>query len=210
MEIDLSNRQDVDGRLDERFQELRNLEHLDLQHTMSEGDIGVLGHNTKLKHLNLAEANVVGDLTALKNAAELTYLNLQFSDIGGNLRALKKATRLKELNLQYTNVDGDVMALENATELTHLNLESTNVCGDLSRLRSLEKLFVEGTRIDCKGDEDSLREILLRLGLEAGQLTDLKKVAGIERRMLSCRYEVFFLSSFIYIHMVWLSTSKHV
>ena len=191
VEIDLSGRQDVDGDLDERFKELTNLEQLNLQATMSSGDIGVLGHNTKLKHLNLGDTNVVGDLTALKNAAELTYLNLQFSDIGGNLTALKKATRLKELNLQYTNVDGDVMALENATELTHLNLADTRVVGELSRLRPLENCDVSGTRISCKGEEDALRAILLELGLTAEHVADLKNVAGVERRMLSCRYEVF-------------------
>ena len=69
--IDLSNRQDVNGRLDKRFQELTNLEALNLQNTNTFGEIGVLRRNTKLKHLNLYNTNVVGDLAALQETTQL-------------------------------------------------------------------------------------------------------------------------------------------
>ena len=69
--IDLSNRQDVNGRLDSRFEELTKLEQLNLKDTNAFGDIQVLQHNTKLKHLNLAHTNVVGDLTALQETTQL-------------------------------------------------------------------------------------------------------------------------------------------
>ena len=185
VEIDLSNREVVNGNLDKRFQELTNLEALNLQNTNTFGEIGVLRRNTKLKHLNLAGTWTRGNLGALRNLVELTYLNLgSYKGIRGNLSSLKKATRLKKLILDNTEVDGDVMALEDATELTHLNLANTRVVGDLSRLR-VENFNIEGTEIICKGQDEPLRQILLQLGLTAGQLTDLKNVAGIEWRMLS-------------------------
>ena len=196
VEIDLSNRV-VDGDLDKRFSELTSLEGLNLQNTVIHGNIRLLRRNTRLNHLNLANTPVRGNLGALRNLAELTHLNLgSCIHVSGDLAALKRATRLKKLNLDYTNVGGDVMALENATELTDLYLENTRVFGDVSRLRPVENLNTEGTEITCKGQDEPLRQILLQLGLKAGQLTNLKNVAGIERRMLSCRYEVFFLFSF--------------
>ena len=212
VKIDLSNCKDVDGYLDKKhLSELTSLEGLNLQGTRAFANIGVLRQNTKLKHLNLANTWIQGNLGALRNLAGLTHLNLgSCTHVSGKLTRLKWATRLKKLILRRTNVDGDVMALENATELTHLNLADTRVVGDVSRLRPVENLNIEGTRITCKSQDEPLRQILLKLGLSTGKLTDLKKVAGVERRMLSCRYEGFFLSSFIYIHMVWLSTSKHV
>ena len=204
--------------LDPSLTELPDLEVFDLAGIWSfsqgvfevGGNIKVFENSKKLRYLNLHGTKVQGTLAALKNSKELRYLNLGRTYVSGSLTALKNATRLKKLNLQYTNVDGDVMALENATELTHLDLPNTHVVGDVSRLRPLENCDVSGTRISCKGQDEPLRQILLQLGLKAGQLTNLKKVAGIGRRMLSCRYEVFFLSFFIYIHMVWLGTSKHV
>ena len=162
-----------------RFKELTSLERLNLPNAKRFGDIEVLRHNTKLKHLNLAGSEgAFGDLGDLRNLVELTYLNLGWTDIYGNLSSLKKATRLKKLILDNTDVDGDVMALEDATELTHLNLANTRVVGDLSRLRPVEN-DVSRTGITCKGQDDALREILLRLGLTR------KNVTGIEWRMLS-------------------------
>ena len=200
MGIDLSNR-GVDGRLDKRFSELTSLEGLNLQNTVIHGDIRLLRRNTKLKHLNLANTPVRGNLGALRNRAELTHLNLgSCIHISGDLAALKRATRLKKLNLDYTNVGGDVMALENATELTDLYLKNTRVFGDVSRLRPVENLNSEGTEITCKGQDEPLRQILLQLGLK----TNLKNVAGIERRMLSCRYEVFPVFLYLYSHgLAW-------
>ena len=119
-----------------------------------------------------------------------TYEGLEGVQVDGNIAVFEKATRLKKLILPRTKVNGDVMALENATELTHLNLANTRVVGDLSRLRPVENLDVSETGITCKGQDDALREILLRLGL-----TTRRNVAGIERRMLSCRDEVFPLYS---------------
>ena len=132
-----------------------------------------------------------------------------FLNVDGNIGAFKNATRLKKLDIHDTQVGGDVMALENATELTHLYLANTRVVGDLSRLRPVQKVDVSGTRITCEGQDETLRQILLELGLTAEHVADLKSVAGIEWRMLSCRYEVL-LSSCIYIEMVWLGTSNHV
>ena len=157
-------------------------------------------HLTKLPDLE------VFDLTGNK-----TYEGLGGIEVDGNIAVFEKATRLKKLNLPYTKVGGDLTALQNANELTFLNLaNNTHVLGDLSRLRPVENLNIEGTEITCKGQDEPLRQILLQLGLTTGRLTDLKNVTGIERRMLSCMYEVFFLFSFICIHMVWFSTSKHV
>ena len=168
------------------------MEGLNLRDTKTSGNIGVLQRNTNLKHLNLPDTRVRGNLRSLRNLAELTYLNLGYTDVSGNLVDLKKATRLKKLDLEYTKVGGDVMALENATELTHLYLANTRVVGDLSRLRPLEHFDVAETRITCEGEDEPLRQILLQLGLKAGQLTDLRTFAGIDRwRMLSRRYEVF-------------------
>ena len=190
----------VDGNI-AVFEKSKKLRHLNLAYSDVSGTLMALKNSKELRYLNLANTySVACNLAALENAAELTYLNLGYSmEVSGNLEALKKATRLKELNLQYTNVDGDVMALENATELTHLDLADTHVVGDLSGLRPLEHCDVSGTEITCKGEEDALRKILVKLGLKEAQRSWKKFPAwnfGVFRKMLSCRYAVFPLYSF--------------
>ena len=71
VEIDLSNRPDVNGSLDEQFKELKDLEQLKLQNTKASGDIAMLRQNTKLDYLNLCNTTVFGDLAALQSATQL-------------------------------------------------------------------------------------------------------------------------------------------
>ena len=69
--IDLSNRSDVSGSLDEQFKELQDLEQLNLENTKASGDISLLRNNTKLDYLNLQNTSVFGDLAALQRATRL-------------------------------------------------------------------------------------------------------------------------------------------
>ena len=71
MEIDLSNRSDISGSLDEQFKELKDLKHLNLENTKTSGDIAMLRDNTKLDYLNLRNTSVFGDLAALQQATLL-------------------------------------------------------------------------------------------------------------------------------------------
>ena len=71
VEIDLSNRPDVNGSLDEQFKELKDLEQLKFENTKASGDIAMLRQNTKLDYLNLQNTSVFGDLTALQRATQL-------------------------------------------------------------------------------------------------------------------------------------------
>ena len=69
--IDLSDRPDVSGSLDENFKELKDLEQLNLENTKASGDISLLRNNTKLHYLNLHNTSVFGDLAALQKATQL-------------------------------------------------------------------------------------------------------------------------------------------
>ena len=71
VEIDLSNRPDVSGSLDEQFKELEDLEQLKLENIKASGDIAMLRQNTKLDYLNLQNTSVFGDLAALQKATQL-------------------------------------------------------------------------------------------------------------------------------------------
>ena len=71
VEIDLSNRPDVNGSLDEQFKELKDLKRLKLENTKASGDIAMLRQNTKLHYLNLHNTSVFGDLAALQKATKL-------------------------------------------------------------------------------------------------------------------------------------------
>ena len=70
-EIDLSNRPDISGSLDEHFKELQDLEQLSLENTKASGNIAMLRNNAKLKYLNLHNTSVFGDLAALQKATQL-------------------------------------------------------------------------------------------------------------------------------------------
>ena len=98
VEIDLSNRPDVSGSLDEQFKELKDLEKLSLANTKASGDIAMLRNNTKLDYLNLQNTSVFGDLAALQKATELQSLNLYNTMVFGDLAALQQATQLKDFN----------------------------------------------------------------------------------------------------------------
>ena len=71
VEIDLSNRPDVSGSLDENFKQLKDLKQLNLENTKTSGDIARLLQNTKLDYLNLHNTSVFGDLAALQKATQL-------------------------------------------------------------------------------------------------------------------------------------------
>ena len=71
MEIDLSNRPDVSGSLDEHFKEFKDLKQLSLENTKASGNIAMLRQNTKLHYLNLRNTSVFGDLAALQKATQL-------------------------------------------------------------------------------------------------------------------------------------------
>ena len=71
MELDFSNRPDVNGSLDENFKELKDLKQLNLENTKTSGDIAMLLQNTKLDYLNLHNTSVFGDLAALQKATQL-------------------------------------------------------------------------------------------------------------------------------------------
>ena len=80
VEIDLSNRPDVNGSLDEQFKELKDLEQLKLENTKASGDIAMLRQNTKLDYLNLQNTSVFGDLAAFQKATRLTFRNFEVSN----------------------------------------------------------------------------------------------------------------------------------
>ena len=122
---------------------------------------------------------------------DLRHLNLKNTHVSGDIAALKNLRKLENLDLGNTKVAGDIAALGNLRELRWLHLQNTNVIGDMSALANLTSLknhyyycYTEGTKITC--DEAALQAVLLKLGLEAKQLTDLKNSGGVTR-MLSCR-----------------------
>ena len=175
MEIDLSNRQDVDGRLDERFQELRNLEHLDLRGTDTSGNIGVLRHNMELRYLNFNNTRVSGYLEDLRNFTELWYVNLANTAVRGNIAAFENSKELRFLNLHSTKVFGYIAALQDTTQL-----------------KDFENFDVSNTKITCP-QEGPLRAVLLKLGFTESQLKDLHEMDGLQLRWtLSCCKFFFF------------------
>ena len=169
--IDLSNRPDVTGSLDENFKQLKNLKQLNLENTKASGDIAMLRDNTKLDYLNLHNTWVFGDLAALQKATELQSLNLYNASVSGDLAALQKAAKLQSLNLYNTMVFGDLAALQRAT-----------------KLKDSSKFEVSNTNITCP--QEALKAVLIKLGL---QLQDLYAMEGLTW-MLSCRSSLTFYS----------------
>ena len=199
VQIDLRGRRELRrGTLSPRFAQLPELRTLFLGNTLVSGDVAALQNLTELKGLNLHYTKVAGDIAALANLRELRYLNLGITDVIGDLAALKDLRELEELDLRDTNVIGDMAALKNLRELEELDLSDTNVIGDMAALENATSLGnnfnIDGSKITC--EEAALRTVLLKLGLEAEQLTDLKNSGGVTR-MLSCRNTKFFL------HMIW-------
>ena len=171
--IDLSNRPDVSGSLDENFKQLKDLKQLNLGNTKASGDISLLRNNTKLDYLNLQNTSVFGDLAALQKATELQSLNLYNTMVFGDLATLQKATKLQSLNLYNTSVFGDLAALHRATQLKDFN--------------SFE---VSNTNITCP-QEAALQAVLIKLGFQEQQLQDLHAMEG-PRWMLSSRSSLTF------------------
>lgn len=95
VEIDLSSRPDVEGRLDKRFSELTSLERLSLENTSVSGDIGLLRRNTKLNHLNLQNTSVFGDLAALQETTQLKDFQVSNTNVTCPQEAPLRAVLLK-------------------------------------------------------------------------------------------------------------------
>ena len=117
---------------------------------------------------------------------DLRVLNLGDTRVRGDVAALKNLSELRYLDLANTLVSGDIAALKNLKKLEELNLRDTHVIGDMSALRATSlEVDIDGTKITCR-EEAALRAVLLKLGLQAEQLTDLMDFRGV-KRMLSCR-----------------------
>jgi len=165
VKIDLSNRKDVNGYLDKRrFQQLKNLELLNLENTSTFGGIGVLRHNMELRYLNLNNTRVSGYLDDLGNFTELRYVNLANTAVRGNIAAFENSKELRFLNLHSTKVFGYIAALQDTTQL-----------------KDFENFDVSNTKITCP-QEGPLRAVLLKLGFTESQLKDLHEMDGLELR----------------------------
>ena len=134
VEIDLSNRPDVSGSLDEHFKELKDLERLNLENTKTSGDIAMLRNNTKLQYLNLRNTTVFGDLAALQKATELKdFRNFEVSktNIMCPREAALKAVLVK-LGFQEQQLQ-DLHAMEGLTWMlssrSSLTFSSLATCG---------------------------------------------------------------------------------
>ena len=190
--IDLSNRPDVSGSLDENFKELKDLKQLSLENTKASGDISLLSNNTKLDYLNLHNTSVFGDLAALQKATELQSLNLYNTMVFGDLAALQKAAKLQSLNLYNTTVFGDLAALQRATQL-----------------KDFHNFEVSNTKITCPQDV-ALKAVLVKLGFQEQQLQDLHAMEGLTW-MLCSRKSLTFYSLAPYglaINFYWGRCSK--
>ena len=155
-----------------------------------------------------ARREVTGTLSwRFTELPDLQVLDLEATEVSGNIEVLKNLRKLTYLGLRNTQVIGNIEALKNLRELRSLYLARTNVIGDMSALRSTsleDDFFIEGTDITC--EDAALRTVLLKLGLQAEQLTDLKNFEGV-KRMLSCRNMKVFLSFFW--HMIWRIKLDH-
>ena len=186
--IGLPGRPELRGTLSPRFAELPDLQCLSLEDTQVSGDVATLKNLRELETLYLRDTKVFVDLAALKNLTKLKGLNLEHAQVSGDVAALKNLRELRYLDLYGTNVAGDIAALKNLRELKWLVLVNTNVIGDMAALENATSLgnnfYIDGTKITCQ--DAALRTVLLKLGLEAEQLTDLMNFRGV-KRMLSCR-----------------------
>ena len=85
-EIDFGSRsKEVNGALDERFGELKDLEKLKLASSKASGDIALLRNNTKLKHLDMSGTRVSGDISTILSWKEIQSVDLSGTGVGGQL-----------------------------------------------------------------------------------------------------------------------------
>ena len=138
MAIDLSNRSDVSGSLDERFKELKNLERLNLENTKTSGDTAMLHNNAKLGYLNLHNTTVFGDLAALQRATELKDCrNFEVSDTNitcpqeATLKAVLVKLGFQEQQLQDLHaMEGIPWILSSRSSLTCFSLAAYDLANN--------------------------------------------------------------------------------
>ena len=138
---------------------------------------------------------------------DLETLDLKWTQVSGDIAALQNLTKLTRLHLGNTKVSGNLVALQNLRELRFLYLDHTQVIGDIRALENVTSLgdnfHIKGTKITC--EEAALRAVLLKLGLQATQLTNLMNFEGVTR-MLSCR---ILMDVSFFLHMIWRIKLDH-